>query len=219
MANPTFGPIVRAWNSILHKAHEHKNVQFQNDANQAMRFFDGPYDWLYTNQHGNSQNSFQSSGDNMPRPTFRMTMNKAAEVVQLYGPSLYARNPHRDISMRRQSEFPMDLIQNPQQQQMMMQEMQQKQRVKEVGADLLKELINYTPNELDLRLHSRRAVDEALIVGMGITWTEPYTPPGSPITFIGSFHDVVLSTLHLGSSLGQDPQAGCLLCRGRNLRM
>jgi len=191
MANPTFRPIVRAWNQILHKAHEHKNVQFQKDADQAMAFFDGPYDWLYSGSYGAKQGAFSLGAETIPRPTFRMTMNKAAEVVQLYGPSLYARNPHREISMRRQSEYPIDLIPDPQQQQMVMQSLQQKQRIKQIGAELLKELINYTPNELDLRLHSRRAVDEALITGMGVLWTEPFSPAGSDQTFVGSFHDTV----------------------------
>jgi len=173
----------------IRKAHSFKGVQFQADADQAMRFFDGPYNWLYSGQHSQSSAFQMGSEYSVPRPTFRMTMNKAAEVVQLYGPSLYARNPHRQVSLRRQSEYPMDLIQDPQQQQMMAQQLQMRQRIKEVSAGLMEELLNYSPNELDLRGHSRRAIDEALIIGMGLLWTELYQPPGSPYSFIGSFYD------------------------------
>ncbi len=192
MANPVLQPIVQAWMQIIHRAHEHKIEQFQNDADEAMRFFDGPYDWLYTGKYGSSQSSVH--GDGMPKTTFRMTHNRAAELVQLYGPSLYSRNPHRQFTLRKQSDYPFDLV-DPQQQEALAQRLQQKKRVKEVGAGLMEELLNYTPNELDLRLHSRRAVDEAILKGMGVVWIEPYKPPASPYTFVGSFHDTVNNLL------------------------
>lgn len=190
MAHPVLRPITRAWMQIIKKAYEHKAKEFGNDADQARKFFDGPYDWLYTGSGGKTTTAFQVGTEaNFPRPTFRMTHNKAAEVVQLYGPSLYSRNPHRQVTLRRQSDYPLDLIPDQQAQQALAQEMQQKQRVRQVSAGLVEELLNYTPNELDLRLHCRRAVDEALIIGMGLLWTEPYVPAGSPYTFVGSFYD------------------------------
>ena len=117
MASPVLMPIVRSWMELIHRAREHKVNQFQNDADEARRFFDGPYDWLYTGEHGSKGGSFQGA---MPQTAFRMTMNRAAELVQLYGPSLYARNPHRQFTLRKQSEYPLDLIPDQPQQQMLL---------------------------------------------------------------------------------------------------
>jgi hypothetical protein len=54
---------------------------------------------------------------------------------------------------------------------------------------LLEEYLNYTPNELDLKTHSRKVVDEALIKGAGCWFTELYQPPGSDIRVAGSFFE------------------------------
>ena len=56
---------------------------------------------------------------------------------------------------------------------------------------VLERYLNYTPNELDLKTHSRRAVDESIIKGMGLWWTELVTLPGSKQRMIGSFADSV----------------------------
>jgi hypothetical protein len=51
--------------------------------------------------------------------------------------------------------------------------------------------LNYTPNELDLKTHSRRVVDEAIIKGAGVWWTELVSDPGTGGSFVGSFADSI----------------------------
>ena len=190
MTEELLRPITRAWMGKLHKAAKHKKVEFQDDADEVMQFFDGPHDFMYGSKYSESE-------DAAPQPTFRMTVNKVAEVVQLYGPSLYHRNPYRQVNPRTFPEFPMDLLgdpNNPQAQaaaqQLQSQDSNRQGRITAV-AGLLQHMLNFTPNELDLRGHSRQMVDEAVIKGMSLLWTEVYQPPGGNARYIGSFYDSI----------------------------
>jgi hypothetical protein len=62
-------------------------------------------------------------------------------------------------------------------------------------AELLSAYLNYTPVENDLKGHSRRAIDEGIIKGAGVLWTEAVqvenVPPAQPTLLIGSFMDSV----------------------------
>lgn len=82
-----------------------------------------------------------------------------------------------------------------QQQQMAFQaqQMQAQQTLSQdkVRADLLQRVLNYTPNELDLAGNASKAIDEALIKGGGVMWTEMYEPPGSQRRLPGSFYDTI----------------------------
>ena len=51
---------------------------------------------------------------------------------------------------------------------------------------LLEFYLNYTPTELDLKANSRRAIDEGIIKGMGVLWTELYKPQGADFQLVGS---------------------------------
>jgi hypothetical protein len=195
-------PLSRAWVGIIKKSHDAKSKAFGKDADLCRRFLDGPYDWMYTNQYSSQNGAFQMTSDeNIPQTSFRMTTNKVADVVQLYGPSLYARNPHRMVSPKVFSELPFDLMippdappDDPRIQhaiQMQAQVDQRKLRVREATANVIQDLLNVTPNELDLEWHTRQAIDEALVTGLGCLWIEPYVAPGSRQQFIGSFYDSV----------------------------
>ena len=187
--------ITKSWLSLLESAAKHKRREFQGDADEIMRFFDGPYDFLYSNS-GDAGSLFTDSdtGTTAPRPTFQMTYNKVAEAVQLFGPTLYHRNPHRQVNPTKLPPMPVNDPNNQQLMQLAQQvqqaTMQQSGRA-EILAWLLSPYLNYTPNELNLRGHSRDAIDEALIKGVGLLWTQTYSPVGSDTTFVGSFYDTV----------------------------
>jgi hypothetical protein len=191
-------PLCRAWVGVIKKAHEIKQQQFGKDADECRRFLDGPYDWMYSGKYATQGGPF-STEDNVPSPTFRMTSNKVADVVQLYGPALYSRNPHRMVTPRILSDYPFEKLAqkypDPQMQQAIIQQMQMQVKAsedrKKCISGLFQDLLNATPNELDLQWHSRQAIDEALITGLGLLWTEPYRPPGSDMVFVGSFFDTV----------------------------
>jgi hypothetical protein len=191
-------PLVSQWKEKIKLAMDFKKKEFQDDANTAMSFFNGPYDFMYGLKYRSARSAFVYTGDDdMPRPSFSMTVNKVAEMVQLFGPVLYHRNPQRQVNPRKPPMVPIELFGDPNDpgvQQQFMQLAQQVSQLRSIDvarAKLLEFYLNYTPDALDLKSHSRMAIDEAIIKGMGVLWTELYSPPGSTLTLAGSFWDSI----------------------------
>ncbi len=197
--NP-FQIVTRLWMQKIKLAVDFKRDEFQLDAEEATRFFDGPHDFMYRSDYATKSGAFQmASEDGRPQPTFRMTVNKVAEMVQLFGPYLYHQNPHRTVSPRKQVGIPAQLMMQQQVvgeqlqmlQQQLDQSLQQTNLVDSVRASLMEAYLNYTPNELDLKSHSRQAIDECLIKGLGVLWHEVYIPEGTQQRFVRSVYDSV----------------------------
>lgn len=73
------------------------------------------------------------------------TINKTFELVKIFGPALYEQSPYRVVTGSQPDDpFP----------------------------ETLQKVLNYTVRELDLRRHARQGIDEALIKGQGVLWTE-----------------------------------------------
>lgn len=203
-------PIVTAWIKKIELAWQAKKSEFQDDADEAMMFYNSKYDeWLY----GGGKYTSRFADDETPPPSFRCTINKAAELVQLFGPALYHQNPVRKVNPRTIPEMPPDVVQvimqqfpDPQSQMTLQGDLMQEQTERasdKARAILLEEMLNYTPLALDLKEHSRKAIEEALIKGAGLLYTETYTPPGAQTKMVGSFHDTI-------DNLVIDPDAECL---------
>jgi hypothetical protein len=96
-------PVVGQWIAKIKLAADFKNARFGKDADEAMRFFVGAFDWVYKGVK--SDRHFQMVGE-VSTPTFQMSLNKTAELVQLFGPSLYARNPVRVVTPRKWPDLP-----------------------------------------------------------------------------------------------------------------
>ncbi len=192
-------PLMQQWAAKLKVAYDQKKKLFQDDADEAMRFFNGPYDWIYDvkNARGGSAFSFVGEETEMPRLSFQMTVNKAAELVQLFGPALYHRNPVRQVTPRKLWGPPPELLGDPNDPnvQMMYQQIQQQvsqgRLQDEARASLLTNYLNYTPTALDLKSQSRFAIVEALLKGMGTLWPETYLPAGGGGNMVGSFYKTV----------------------------
>lgn len=191
-------PVTTRWMEKLRLAREHKRKEFQADADEAARFFDGPYDWLYAGwKKGDSGHLRMAATDEpLPGPSVEMTINKTAELVQLFGPALYHRNPYRKVNARQPPELPMELYGDPNDPNLQMYFQQLQMQKMQMGAAdrsralLLQHFLNYTPDALDLKTHSRWAIDEALIKGMGVLWTNP-TNPTAGGKLVGSFYGSV----------------------------
>lgn len=192
-------PVVSAWLKKIQLAWDFKQEEFGRDAETCMQFFDGPYDFMYGLRRGTNGNGFTFTGnaDDFPRPTFAMTVNKVAEMVQLFGPILYARNPIRKVNPRVVPEIPSGAFApfDPNVFGPLFQKLNDintiQRSVDESRSVMLENYLNYTPDALNLKDHARRAVDEALIKGMGVLWTRPYMSPSTGKKFIGSFYDTV----------------------------
>ena len=198
-SNDPFQTLSRAWLRNIKLAVNNKENEFTKDANEAIRYFDGPHDFMYKSDYASKSSTFQlSDQDGRPSPTFRMTVNKVAEMVQIFGPHLYHNNPFRQVSPRKAIGVPAQALvgtavgeQVQQLQQMIDQQNEQTQMGDVLRANLLSAYLNYTPNEMDLKTHSRLAIDEALIKGLSTLWCEVYIPEGSQRRFIRSVFDSV----------------------------
>jgi hypothetical protein len=224
----------------MEKARDHKWRAFGRTANECWQFFDGKHDFMYGQKNASEAVGMYVEGK-VPETAFKMTMNKVAELVQLFGPTMYYKNPTRQANPKKPEIPPLALqmiaTQQAQQQlamafqqqgamsappmsmfdpatgmpltpdQMRMQleqqiiqqaQMQIQETVArdETVAELIQWVLNFTPNEFNLKDESRMAIDEALIKGRGVVYHEMHTPPGSatslPRTCWVSVDDVLI---------------------------
>jgi hypothetical protein len=206
-------PIAETWLKKIEAARKAKSV-FDADAREATLFFDGhgSGSWFFTGSSPNRGPSLMSRPT--PAPAFRMTMNRVFEAVKLLGAVIYNRNPVRTVTPRKYPVIPPQMVGvDPNAYQVdpmtgqpipdpsVQQYIETSNAVgdadsrKGVIAELLSTYLNYTPVELDLKTHSRLVVDEGIIKGMGLWWTEatefPNVPPAEPTLVVGSFADSV----------------------------
>lgn len=190
-------PVVNTWLRVIESAREAKAKRFGADAAECMRFLTGPYDFFW--QQMKTDRHFRRDGEGgvgEQMPDINVQTNKTAEFVQLFGPSLYAKNPIRRVTPRETPDLPPELyaMTGPQAQMIFQQSMAQEQmtRTTDAGrAAILECYLGVTPNMLDLRGNARQVIDEALIKGMGLFWPEPYRPAGAKFQMVGSFHGTV----------------------------
>lgn len=208
-------PIVKGWLEKIELAREHKRP-FQEDADEAMRFYDGDNAWMFRNEYSRGEKGFVKG---IAPPAFRMTVNRVWEAVRLFGSVIHHRNPARRctprsypvISPQMMGVFPQPPVPQmgpdgqpvlgPDGQPVMMPDpafMQYQQQVQQMQlfterrglvCKLLEDYLNYTPGELNLKDHNRKVVDEALIKGAGCWFTELYQLPGSETRIAGSFYE------------------------------
>lgn len=186
--------IATGWLKKIELGVRHKRP-FSLDAREAMDFFDGPHNWFWKEEYSRSEYGYNRS---ITPPGFRMQLNRVFEVVKLFASVIYHRNPVRQVNPKSFPEVPPEALgldpNNPevvQQFQMAMDDTAMRDGIRKVVAKLLSAYLNYTPNELGLKTHSRRVVDEAIIKGGGVWWTELVTDPGSQLRSVGSFADSV----------------------------
>ena len=186
--------IAAGWLKKIELGIRHKRP-FTVDAKEAMDFFDGPHNWFWKEEYARTEYGYNRS---ITPPGFRMQINRVFEAVKLFASVIYHRNPIREVGPKAFPFVEPEVLglnmQDPmvaQQFDMAMQDTMLRDATRKVVARLLAAYLNYTPNELDLKTHSRRVVDEAIIKGAGVWWTELVTDPGSGLRHVGSFADTI----------------------------
>lgn len=214
--------IVNTWVKKLKAAQDYKKP-FNDDAKEAGQFFDGDHNWMWKDAYARGERGYNSS---IAPPSFRMQLNKVFELVEIFASVIYHRNPVRTVSVMEYPEIPPEImgfdLQNPgmvtpEQTQILSvvsAEHQQKQQRK-LGAKLLEHYLNWSPVELDLKKQARKVVNEAMIKGAGVFWTEMNivdTTSDSalpPMKMIGSFYDTVDNLLLDPDYDNEDDQLWC----------
>lgn len=176
--------------------------QFNADALEGMKFFDGPHDWVFKDA---DSRYFLPGGSEqpVPAPAVKVTANRVFELVSIFGPMLYNRNPQVLLSARRFPDINPLILQDPNLAQAFMMEVEQKKAIDDTVCAELQTYLNYLPNETRMRDEARAAVEEALIKGCSALFTAVEQPPGSSINMVVTRH-VSIDRIVL------DPDATCL---------
>ena len=188
------GEIVNGWNARTAKAVE-KKKPFSAITEQCEQFFSGAADFMWSADYQDKYIAMRQPHKLNPR--FKVTLQKAFELVATFGPSLYWNWPARIVSPKQQPPLP-DLIaqqaaQDPQWGQVYQAYQSESLGInvqKTMTAFLLQQWLNYTPDEQPgggLSTQSMLAITDALVKGRGILVQEPYIYPGGARTITGSF--------------------------------
>lgn len=198
--------VVNTWVKKLKAAAEYKKP-FADDAKEASLFFDGDHNWMWRDAYSRGERGYNSS---IAPPSFRMQVNKVFELVEIFASVIYHRNPVRTVSVMEPPALPPEAfgldqpppggVPSPEQQQIIQVAMAENdaRTNRKIASKLMEAYLNWTPVELDLKKQARRVVNEAMIKGMGVFWTElsviegaPGDPARPPIRMIGSYYDTV----------------------------
>lgn len=124
--------------------------------------------------------------------------------MQLQQNPVLQQNPQlMQQAMLQQNPQMMQQFQMLQQQMAQYQQMQQQEQMDDTASrtacELIKQTLNYMQRETDKKTESRKALDEALIMGMGVLWTEVVSSEEGT-KLVGSYYDSV-------KRVGWDPDA------------
>lgn len=192
--DPVFRSIVNHWLTKIRYARDHKRRVFQGAADECMNFYAGPRNWdsLMGTQFG-----MELGGNPLEiEPTFKVSVNKTFELVTLFGPALYFENPSRTVKPRMPVVVPPQFFGNDP---LVYQSLRQREDIRlqmdGLRSVLLEAYLNWTPLEFQLREEARTAVDEALIMGRGVVWTDLYSVPASKMRVVRTQWDSVNNLL------------------------
>lgn len=197
--------ITATWLKKLKAAQDYKK-SFADDAKEASQFFDGEHNWMWKDGYSRGERGYNSS---IAPPAFRVQLNRVFELVEIFASVIYHRNPVRTVTVMEHPKlspevFGMNGPGGPEgltadQQQLLQVGMmeQQERQGRGIAAQLMEAYLNWSPVELDLKRQARRVVNEAMVKGMGVFWTEMTIIDTSgdesrpPMRMIGSFYDSV----------------------------
>ena len=208
------------WVQKIRAAIKVKREQFGDVADECMAFFEDAYDMMFGDLKDRRKAALNADGPDTPspNPTYGIVVNKIAEFVRIMGPVLYQKNPVRSVTPRKIPQIdlgPLELapyLNQPvppqlqmmgvdpmmlaQQQAQMAQQQRQteiatSQAIDSVRAQLMGLYLNWSPQEFDLKESSRQAIDEALIKGRGVVWTELVETVDGNRKIVSSFYDSV----------------------------
>ena len=187
--------LVKAWLSQVKRADAEKRA-FNAVADQCKSFAGGKSS---SNFMWKPQYKEKYIGKGIKSPKFEVSILKGFEYLSIVGPLLYWEYPDRRVSTTEQLNIDMSLLmgQDPKAQEygkFLSQQQEQDEGRSKIRCELYQNVLNYIQREQPgggLAAHSKLAINEALIKGRGVVWTEKYQFPGSGRSLVGSFYDTV----------------------------
>jgi len=176
-------PLVKQWvDGMIPAAREAKKA-FNTIAFQCDSFFSKQSGFMW-------KDAYKSDyiGKDIQTPKFMVTINKAFELVALFGPYLFWKYPQVFIQTPESLEYTPELFGDPndEQVQQIYQQVMQQQQADKARADMRNKMmemyLNYSQKEQPgggLKSHVEVAITEALVKGRSCLWVEGYQFPGS----------------------------------------
>ena len=187
-------PLVNQWLIKIRQA-ESAKAPFQEIADQCSQFYSKSSGFMWESEYLKKH-----MGSGIQTPKFQVTLQKAFELVAIFGPYLFWKNPNVWIQTEEPIELSPELFGDPNDPNVM-QMFEQAQmesaadlKRQDLRNDLMEKYLNYSQREQPgggLAVHAELAITEALVKGRGCTWVEDYTFPGSDRRLTGRFFDSV----------------------------
>ena len=157
--------------------------QFNEDALEGLKFYDGPHDWIF--QDADSRHFLPGGSEQpVPAPAMKVTANRVFELVSIFGPMLYNRNPTVRLDPRKFPDIDQRVMASPEVAAAFNAAVEQNRAVDETVCAELQAYLNYIPNETKMRDEARAAVEEALIKGLSCLMVSVEKPPGGTINIV-----------------------------------
>lgn len=217
--NHPFSPYCSGWCRLIERAMEFKKEEFQDDADDIKKFYNGVKGDFWSPGYAGGPRGYSKNDSDVPQPDFQMILMKVAEAMQIFGPSLYSTDPVIEVdplkrpimpqhlfgitpSLERQIQQQMQMAQEQgqppppphpavQQYEQYLESTQMFEGSRRAASAVLAAILNYNQKEFGAKTHARRAVDDALLSGMGVRWTEIVNPPGSSRKYACSSYDSI----------------------------
>ena len=186
-------PVVKAWDERIKQGIKARKP-FDDTAATCMEFYSGAVGWMYEDKYRRKYTKGRFS------PRFRVTLNKAFELVALFGPVLYHRNPTRTVKPYEAIDFGPESLGNPDDPaiQMLYEQLAREDQIDhsraKVRCALMERYLSITPRIQPgggLEQAAQDAITEGLIKGGGVLVPQSYTTPGGTRTLTGCFYDSI----------------------------
>jgi len=172
------GPIVAQWISRINSADVAK-TRFNTIAKLCRQFFGSSAKAMWEDDF---RKEFYPS---LQTPMFQVNMNKAFELVAVIGPNLYWKNPERQVQSYRAPDqvelAQMFGVQDLEMLQQIQAAYQQTEAVKQKRNALASLVLEYLQTEQagTLKREVHQCINEFLLTGLGLMWTESYQHAGT----------------------------------------
>ena len=196
MAEVSLKEICKAWHTKCQAAVKQRDALFGKYAEECLRYYDGDPGHMWKDQYALAKDEgFLDSECKAMFPKFRMQVNRAFEVVSLFGPSLYHQNPNVLVQAVLPPELSAEAFgldpANPyamEEFNAILAAQRGEFNVRKTHASIKSAYLNRIQNEQDSRSECSEVVTESLTAGLGLTVTDIYTPPGGTIAYPQSQH-------------------------------
>lgn len=183
--------VCEQWLALIKKSAELNWEEFHQFAYECYNYFDGPPNFMWNEEYAyNDVNGYLNRNGGIRLPTFRVTINKISDAVDLYGPSMMQRYPQVMVTPLYPTETSpeshgLDLNDPYAAMQYLQLAESRKQMiaVRDTTAAIAEDCINWFQVAAHKKDHARLVITDAIVGGLGVGYTYLYRPRGSGLRF------------------------------------